>query len=163
MFLYMIFSLLFCQISRMLLFDFQITSFWIQIPNLAQVFLPWDFAGWGCHHPMPDCPAFRQQAKKPDFLQSCQVGQLPVRFHHHLLCACHLTVHSDTANALAPAAAHTGSICLWPALMPSLLGPCLALTWQQSFLWVLLLETDVCVPRGSCEPASPSNPSLCAA
>lgn len=144
------------------LFDSQITLFWIQTPNRAQAFLPWHFTGWGCHHSMPDYPAFGLQAK-PDFPQSCQAGQLPVRLHHHLLCACHLTVHSDTAHTLAPAAAHTDSISLWPALIPWSLGPCLALTWQESFLWVLLPETDVCVPRGSCEPASPSKLSLCAA
>lgn len=76
-------------------FDSQITLFWIQIPNLTQAFLPWHFAGWGCHHSMPDYPAFGLQAKEPDFPQSCQAGQLPVRLHHLLLCACHLAVHSD--------------------------------------------------------------------
>lgn len=76
-------------------FDSQITLFWIQIPNLAQAFLPWHFAGWGCHHSMLDYPVFGLQAKKIDFPQSCQAGQLPVRLHHLLLCACHLAVHSD--------------------------------------------------------------------
>lgn len=45
-------------------------------------------------------------------------GQLPLRLYHHLLCACPLTVNGDTANALAPAGACTGSVSLWLALMP---------------------------------------------
>lgn len=144
------------------LFDSQIALFWIQIPNLAQAFLPWHFAGWGCHHPMPDYPAFGQQAKKPDFLQSCQAGQLPVSFHHHLLWVpviwqCAVTQQMPW-HLLQPAPA------LFVSGQPQCLDYC-GLVWlwrgRRAFCGFCCWESDVCVPRGSWEPACPSKLSLC--
>lgn len=126
----------------------------------------WYFAVWFCPCPVPDYPPFRLQTLRKSsgarFPSVLPAGQLPLRFDHHLLRSCGLTAYGDAVNMLAPVAAHTGSVSLQPALMPWLLGPHLALMQWESFcaLLILLLGDRAVPPRGSCEPASPSNFSL---